>query len=58
MMTVAEYAEKRGVPIQTVYSWIYRRQTEKQGFRVRQIGSIKIIEEVSKKKKANNPLIS
>ena len=51
MMTVAEYAEKRGVPIQTVYSWIYRSQSEKQGFRVKQIGSVKIIEEIKRKAK-------
>lgn len=52
MMTVAEYAEKRGVPIQTVYSWIYRKQAERRGFKVRQIGSVKLITELRKKEAA------
>lgn len=52
MMTVSEYAEKRGVPVQTVYSWIYRNQAQKQGFKVKQIGSIKLIEELKTKNKA------
>lgn len=51
MMTIAEYAEKRGVPIQTVYSWIYRSKAEEKGFKVIQVGSIKLIQELAKKKK-------
>ena len=51
MMTVAEFAEKKGVPLQTVYSWIYRSKAEEHGFKVIQIGSVKLIEEVNKKKK-------
>lgn len=52
MMTVSEYAKKRGISIQTVYSWIYRNQTEKNGFTFKQIGSVKLIEELKAKKKA------
>jgi hypothetical protein len=51
MMTVSEFAEKKGVPLQTVYSWIYRNQAEKNGFKVVQIGSVKLIEELKSKKK-------
>jgi hypothetical protein len=51
-MTVAEFASKKGVPLQTVYSWIYRGKTEKNGFKVVQIGSMKLIQELSKKKVA------
>lgn len=51
MMTIADYAEKRGVSIQTVYSWIYRNQSERNGFKVRQIGKVKLIEEMKIKNK-------
>ena len=51
MMTVADFAKKRGVPIPTVYSWIYRNQAAVNGFKVVQIGSIKLIEELKVRKK-------
>lgn len=51
MMTIADFADKKGVSIQTVYSWIYRNQAERNGFRVHQIGKVKLIEETNKKKK-------
>jgi hypothetical protein len=50
-MTVAEFAVKKRVPLQTVYSWIYRNQTEVNGFKVLQFGKIKMIKEVKLKKK-------
>jgi len=50
MMTIADFAAKRGVSIQTVYSWIYRNQAERNGFCVHQIGKMKLIKEISKKK--------
>jgi len=48
MMTIADYASKIGVSAATVYSWIYRGQAEKNGFRVHQIGKIKLVEELKK----------
>lgn len=51
MMTVKQYAEKRKVPVATIYSWISRSQAEKNGFRVVKIGSVSLIEEVTKPKK-------
>lgn len=50
MMTVKQYAEKRGKPVATVYSWIDRGKAEKNGFRVVQIGNVKLIEELKTKK--------
>lgn len=49
MITVKQFAEKRGVPLQTVYSWIYRDKTTENGFKVVQIGSIKMIQETKAK---------
>jgi hypothetical protein len=51
MMTIADFAKKRGVPIPTVYSWIYRSQAAKNGFKVVQVGSIKLIQEIKIKKR-------
>lgn len=51
MMTVAQFAEKRKKKIQTVYSWIYRSQFDKHGFKLHQIGNVKLIEETKVKKK-------
>lgn len=50
MMTVKDFANKRGVTIQTVYSWIYRNQCAKNQFVVHQIGKIKLIEDLIKPK--------
>lgn len=52
LMTITDYAEKRGLSPQTVYSWIYRGQAERNGFKVHQIGSVKLVEEIKSKKKA------
>lgn len=46
MMTIAEFAEKRKVSVQTIYSWIYRNKQAENGFRVYQIGKVKLIEEI------------
>ena len=51
MMTITDFAAKRGISAQTVYSWIYRSQTEKHGFKVHQIGKVKLIEDLKAKKK-------
>lgn len=51
MMTITDFAEKRKISAATVYSWIYRDQTEQNGFRVHQIGKVKLIEEIPTKKK-------
>ena len=51
MITVTDFAEKRGVSAATVSSWIYRNQAEKNEFRVHQIGKVKLIEDLKKKKK-------
>jgi predicted site-specific integrase-resolvase len=50
MMTVTEFAEKKGISAATVYSWIYRNQAERNGFKVLQVGKVKLIEELKKKK--------
>jgi hypothetical protein len=50
MMTVKQFAEKRGKPVATVYSWIDRGKAEKNGFKVVQIGNMKLIEEIKLKK--------
>lgn len=49
MMTVKQYADKREIPVATVYSWISRNQAERNGFRVIKIGKVSLIEEVKKK---------
>lgn len=51
LMTVTDYAEKRGISAQTVYSWIYRGQAEKNGFKWQQVGKVKLIEEIKTTKK-------
>jgi hypothetical protein len=51
MMTVKQYAEKRKKPLQTIYSWIARGKSEKNGFRVVKIGSMSLIEEINLKPK-------
>lgn len=51
MITITDFAEKIGVPTATVYSWIYRGHAEKKGFKVHQIGKVKLIEELKIKKK-------
>lgn len=51
MMTIRDFAEKRGVTIQTVYSWIYRNQLEKFDFTVHQIGKVKLVEDGFRKPK-------
>lgn len=46
MVSVAEYAKNRNIPVQTIYSWIARGQAEKKGFKVHQFGAIKLIEDI------------
>lgn len=48
MMTVKQFAELRGIPIPTVYTWIKRRQASKNGFKVIKIGSVTMIREMRK----------
>jgi hypothetical protein len=50
-MTIKQFAEKKGVPVATVYSWIYRSQAEKNGFTTKQFGSVTMVEEIRVKKK-------
>jgi hypothetical protein len=50
-MTITDFASKRGISAATVYSWIYRDQAEQNGFKVHQIGKVKLIEEIQIKKK-------
>ena len=45
LLTVADFAKKRCVPVQTVYSWIYRDKSKENKFRVVQIGSVKLIKD-------------
>lgn len=42
-MTVKQFAESRGIPIPTVYTWIKRKQEKKNGFKVIKIGSVTMI---------------
>lgn len=51
LMTITDYAAKKGVTTATVYSWIYRNQAEKNGFEVVKIGKVSLIKEIAKKKK-------
>ena len=48
-MTVKQFAESRGIPIPTVYTWINRKQEKKNGFRVIKIGSVTMIKEITKR---------
>jgi predicted site-specific integrase-resolvase len=48
LMTVAEFAKKRGVSIVTVYSWIYRGKLKDNKFALKQIGKIKLIKDLDK----------
>lgn len=50
MMTVKQYADKRGLSVATIYSWIYRNQTGKNGFTFSKIGTVTMIEELKTKK--------
>jgi hypothetical protein len=49
MMTVKQFAESRGIPIPTVYTWIKRKQEKKNGFKVIKIGSVTMIKETTKR---------
>lgn len=51
MMTIKQYADKRDIPVATVYSWISRNQAEKNGFKVIKIGKVTLVEEIKKSKK-------
>ena len=51
LMTIADYASKKGIPAQTVYSWIYRGQAGANGFKVVEIGKVKLIREFKVKGK-------
>lgn len=56
LMTITDYAAKKGISTATVYSWIYRNQASKNGFEVVKIGKVSLIKEIGKKslmKKAN-----
>lgn len=50
LMTIADFAIKRGVAASTVYSWIDREQEEKNNFEVVKIGKVNLIKDKSKKK--------
>jgi len=46
--SVAEYAKKRKTSKSTIYSWIAKKQTTKNGFKVIEIGTIKLIKPIKK----------
>jgi len=46
--SVAEYAKKRKTSKSTIYSWIARKQAAKNGFKVIEIGTIKLIKPIKK----------
>lgn len=50
LMTIADFAVKRGVAASTVYSWIDREQEEKNNFEVVKIGKVNLIKDKFKKK--------
>jgi transposase len=52
MMTVKQFAESRGISVQTVYTWIGRKQEKKNGFKVIKIGSVTMIKELKTKETA------
>lgn len=43
MITIAQFAKKKKVAKATVYSWIYRKQTQQHGFEVVKIGKVILI---------------
>lgn len=46
MITIKQFADEIGKPVATVYSWIYRNQTKKNGFTTVKIGSITMIKKI------------
>ncbi|HEY6950149.1 MAG TPA: hypothetical protein VI146_06025 [Nitrososphaeraceae archaeon] len=50
MITITEFALKRGVAASTVYSWIKRGQEERNNFQVIKIGKVNLIKEIKGKK--------
>jgi len=46
MMSVKEFAKKRGVPKITVYKWIERGQEAQNGFKSKKISDYIVIEEI------------
>lgn len=50
LMTITEFALKRGVAASTVYSWIEREQEERNNFQVVKIGKVNLIKEIKGKK--------
>jgi hypothetical protein len=52
MMTIRQYAEKRGISVATIYSWISRSQDQKNGFKAIRFGSTIMVEEIKPKIKS------
>jgi len=48
MKTIAQYAKEKKIPKSTIYSWIERKQTTRNGFEVIKIGNIKLINPIKK----------
>jgi len=48
MKTVEQYAKEKKIPKSTIYSWIARGQAERNGFRVQEVGNIKLIIPIQK----------
>jgi hypothetical protein len=48
MKTVAQYAKEKKIPKSTIYSWIDRKQTARNGFEVVKVGNFKLIKPLKK----------
>lgn len=58
LLTVAQFAEMQGIPLQTIYSWIKREQTAEHGFKVHKVGSVNLIEETKKPTKVKKAKVT
>lgn len=54
LMTISDFAVKKGVAVQTVYSWIRRKRADKNGFKVVPVGSVLLIEPTTVAKQRRN----
>jgi hypothetical protein len=49
MLTFKQASEQFGIPVNTLYSWLYRGQLEEKGFKHIVVGSVNLL------KKTNGP---
>lgn len=49
LMSIADFAEFKGIKPATIYSWISRGQAERNGFRVHKFGKLTLLEEIKVK---------